>query len=49
VLESLTLDIEEIPEDDAELLSPYKEPYRLENWDREELIMYIGGDKELYL
>lgn len=30
------------------LLTPYEEPYRLENWHREDLIMYVGGDKELY-
>lgn len=46
--ESLKLDIEEFDQEDAELLSPYREPYRLENWDREDLIMYVGGDRSLY-
>lgn len=48
MLESLKLEIEEFDENDSEILSPYKEPYRLENWDLEDLIMYVGGDRSLY-
>lgn len=33
---------------DDTLLTPYEKPYRIEHWDREDLIMYVGGDKELY-
>lgn len=33
---------------EEELLTPYEKPYRLENWDREDLIMYVGGDRSLY-
>jgi hypothetical protein len=48
--ESLTLEISEFDRDDEELLSPYAEPYRLENWPLEDLIAYVGGPyaKEAY-
>lgn len=34
---------------DEQLMTPYDKPYRLENWHREDLIMYVGGDRSLYL
>ena len=38
------------PEADEEFNpTPYAQPYRLENWPREDLIMYVGGSRELYL
>lgn len=41
------MDIEMLESEEA-LFSPYERPFRLENWDREDLVMYVGGDKELY-
>jgi hypothetical protein len=35
---------------DDTLLTPYEKPYRLENWDFDDLVMYVGGiyAKEAY-
>lgn len=45
----LPVDVTEEPEEDDSIeLSLYGKPYRIENWDREDLMMYVGGDKELY-
>ena len=37
-------------DEDERLLTPYEQPYRLENWDPEDLIAYVGGTyaKEAY-
>lgn len=34
--------------EDEILRSLSERPYRLENWDLEDLIMYVGGDRSLY-
>lgn len=38
-----------IVDDEDDELRPYEKPYRFENWDREDLVMYVGGDRSLYL
>lgn len=30
-------------------LTPYEMPYRLDNWPIDDLIMFVGGDRSLYL
>lgn len=36
--------------EDEALLTPYEKPYRLENWDEDDLVAYVGGiyAKEAY-